>query len=442
LDKHYFKNLQGKYRAAHRDYYTYQNLESARTGSVIFLVLNAIIRIMYFVFPLSLTRAENFPEFNITNWVFIISSIVFYLLSNLLIEEYKRVKKATAIMALFIFIFSLYIIGCGMFSSFIATADPRNALVLYLIALIVVSVMFVFEYYETIILIVATEIFFTALLIYTNADDTGMIYSQLISLIMLTGFYLISRYFYSYKANYFLQVNEIRIKTAEIEHASEFKSQLLGIVAHDLRNPIAAVESLAMIMEMDDINIETQENLNLMKKSCIQARTIIDDLLESARNENTTEFKTAKIDLNKLLADTVETWKMQKGSRHIEFISRATPAYSQINTEKFQRVLDNLVGNALKFSRENTMVEVILSRKDPHIIIEIKDHGIGIPANKLSMIFDPFSKAGRTGLKGEQSTGLGLSIVKQIVEKHKGKIQVESEEGTGSTFRILLPVEL
>ena len=88
------------------------------------------------------------------------------------------------------------------------------------------------------------------------------------------------------------------------------------------------------------------------------------------------------------------------------------------------------------------MVEVILIRKDPHIIIEVKDSGIGIPANKLSMIFDPFSKAGRTGLKGEQSTGLGLSIVKQIVEKHKGKIQVESEEGTGSTFRVLLPVDL
>lgn len=441
MKKHYFNNVQGKYISAYRDYYICHNLESARTGSVIFLLLNVIIRVLYFIFPLSLTRAENFPEFDITNWVFIGSSIIFYLLSNLLIEEHKRVKKATAIMALFVFIFSLYIIGCGIFSSFIATADPRNALVLYLIALIVVSVMFVFEYYETIILIVATEIFFTALLIYTNADDTGMIYSQLSSLIMLAGFYLISRYFYSYKANYYLQVNEIRVKTAEIEHASEFKSQLLGIVAHDLRNPIAAVESLAMIMEMDDIDIETQENLNLMKKSCIQARTIIDDLLESARNENATEFKTIKTDLNKLLTETVETWKMQKGTRHIEFISRVTSAYTQLNKEKFQRVLDNLVGNALKFSRENSMVEVILIRKDPHIIIEVKDTGIGIPANKLSIIFDPFSKAGRTGLKGEQSTGLGLSIVKQIVEKHKGKIEVESEEGKGSTFRILLPVD-
>lgn len=441
MKKHYFNDVQGKYRSAYRDYYICHNLESARTGSVIFLLLNVVIRVLYFVFPLSLTRAENFPEFDITNWVFIGSGAVFYLLSNLLIEEYKRAKKATAIMALFVFIFSLYIIGCGIFSSFIATADPRNALVLYLIALIVVSVMFVFEYYETIILIVATEIFFTALLIYTNADDTGMIYSQLSSLIMLAGFYLISRYFYSYKANYYLQVNEIRVKTAEIEHASEFKSQLLGIVAHDLRNPIAAVESLAMIMEMDDIDIETQENLNLMKKSCIQARTIIDDLLESARNENATEFKTIKTDLNKLLTETVETWKMQKGNRHIEFISRATSAYTQLNKEKFQRVLDNLVGNALKFSRENSMVEVILIRKDPYIIIEVKDTGIGIPANKLSIIFDPFSKAGRTGLKGEQSTGLGLSIVKQIVEKHKGKIEVESEEGKGSTFRILLPVD-
>jgi signal transduction histidine kinase len=86
------------------------------------------------------------------------------------------------------------------------------------------------------------------------------------------------------------------------------------------------------------------------------------------------------------------------------------------------------------------MVEVILTRKDQLVVIEIRDHGIGIPANKLPIIFDPFSKAGRTGLKGEQSTGLGLSIVKQIVEKHNGTIEVESEEGKGSTFRIILPV--
>jgi two-component system sensor histidine kinase VicK len=265
-----------------------------------------------------------------------------------------------------------------------------------------------------------------------------MLYNQLVSVILLAGFYLISRYSFSYKANYYLQVIEIKEKNLEIERGSEFKSQLLGTVAHDLRNPIAAVETIAMMMEMDDIDEDTKENLSLMKASCVKARTIIDDLLEAARNENTTEFVTHKTELNRFIIDIVDAWMIQKEAKNLELISYVSPAYAQINREKFQRVMDNLIGNALKFSKEKSKVEVVLSKFDNAIVIEVKDRGIGIPKEKLPIIFDPFTKAGRPGLKGEQSTGLGLSIVKQIVEKHKGKIEVESEEGKGSVFRISL----
>jgi two-component system sensor histidine kinase VicK len=413
---------------------------AVRSGSLIFLILNLAIRLLYLIFPTSLTRAENFPEFDLTNWAFIIITAIFYLFSYLLIEEYRKIKKATAIMALFVFLFALYIICCGMFSSFIATADPRNALVLYLIALSVISVLCVFEYYETILLIIAAELFFTLLLIHSNTDPTEMIYNQLISGILLTGFYLISRYYFSYKASYYLQVIEIQEKNLAIEHGSEFKSQLLGVVAHDLRNPIAAVESLAMIMEMDDIDEDTKDNLSLIKASCIKARTIIDELLEAARNENTQEFITIKTELNKLINETIFLWKLERDTtNNIEFITGISPAFAMINNEKFHRVLDNLIGNALKFSKPNSKIIVSLNKRDKNLIIEVKDHGMGIPPEMLPIIFEPFTKAGRTGLKGEQSTGLGLSIVKQIVEKHKGKIEVESEVGKGSTFRITLP---
>jgi two-component system sensor histidine kinase VicK len=440
LDKYLFKDLTGKYKNAYRDYYTRENLSSVRVGAIIFLVLNVAIRALYLIFPLSLTKAENFPEFDITNWVFMGSALVFYIISNFLIDEFNKNKKATAIMSLFVFVFALYIIVCGMFSSFIATANPRNALILYLISLTVIGVLCVFEYYETIILIISVELLFTSLLIHARTDPTEMIYNQMVSVILLGGFYWISRYFFSYKANYWMHVNEIRAKNIEIEHASEFKSQLLGTVAHDLRNPIAAVETLAMMMEMEDIDADTQDTLNLMKASCIRARTIIDDLLESARNENSGEFITVKTELNALVQQNIDVWKLQREAKNaIELITSINPAYVQINHEKFTRVLDNLVGNALKFSKEKSKIEVFISKRNKNIIIEIKDRGLGIPKDMLPIIFTPFSKAGRTGLKGEQSTGLGLSIVKQIIEKHSGKIEVESEVGKGSTFRIVLP---
>jgi len=439
LDTHFFKNPPRKYKIAWRNYYTGQNLSSVRVACAIFLLLNTIIRILYQVFPLSLTRAENFPEFNITNWVFIGSGIIFYSVSFILIDIYKKKQEATAIMALFIFTFSLYLIGCGMYSSFITTGDPRNALTLYLIALTVIGVLCVFEYYETIILVISIEVLFTLMLVISHTDPTEMLYNQLVSVVLLGGFYLISRYFFSSKANYFLQLIEIKEKNLEIERGSELKSQLLGMVAHDLRNPIAAVESIAMMMELDDIDADTRDNLDMMKASCVKARTIIEDLLETARNENISEFVIHKTELNRFIMDIVDVWKIQKEAKNIELISSVSPAYAQINYEKFQRVLDNLIGNALKFSKERSKIEIFLSKKNTNIIIEIKDHGIGIPKDKLPIIFDPFTKAGRAGLKGEQSTGLGLSIVKQIIEKHKGKIEVESEEGKGSLFRISLP---
>ncbi len=440
MDNPFFKNLPGKYKIPYRDYYTGQNLVSVRIASVIFLLLNVFIRLLYFVFPVSLTRAENFPEFNIANWIFIGVTLLFYLFSNPLIEKFNKIKKATAIMTLFVFLFALYIITCGIYSSFIATANPRNSITLYLIAIIVISVLCVFENYETIILIMAGEMLFSSLLISSRTSPTEMIYNQLLSMLVLSGFYLISRYFFSYKAGYFMQLIEISEKNTEIESASEFKSQMLGMVAHDLRNPISAVESLAMIMEMDEIDEDTQDNLNMIKASCVKARTIIEDLLQAARTEHTAEFATQKTELNKLLKDTIRSWKVQKGVKNnIDLVSTISPAYAYINHEKFHRVLDNLIVNALKFSPEKSKVEILLNKRDTNMVIEIKDRGMGIPKEMIPYIFDRFSKAGRPGLKGEKSTGLGLSIVKQIVEKHKGTIAAHSEEGKGSTFIIELP---
>jgi len=119
-----------------------------------------------------------------------------------------------------------------------------------------------------------------------------------------------------------------------------------------------------MMMEMDEIDADTQENLDLIKTSCIKARTIIDDLLEAARNENTTEFITQKTELNTLIQQIIDIWKIEKETKNnIELISLISPAYAQINHEKFHRVLDNLIGNALKFSKERSKIEIIISKK-------------------------------------------------------------------------------
>jgi two-component system sensor histidine kinase VicK len=299
----------------------------------------------------------------------------------------------------------------------------------------------VFEYDEAVMLLILTEAVFTALLFYSRADATEMLYNQIISIILLAGFYMISRYFFSYKASYYQQIIEIREKNIEIEKATVFKNQVLGMVAHDLRNPIGAVESLAMMMEIDNTNEDMQENLDMIKESCSKARSIIDDLLDAARNENINVVETAKVELNTFLKSIVSGWQLQREFKsNIIFSSSGNNIFALINAEKFQRAIDNLISNALKFSKEGDKILINLDQSGERIAIKVKDHGLGIPKHMLPYLFESFSKAGRTGLRGEQSTGLGLSIVKQLVESHKGIITVDSIEGEGTTFAISLPL--
>ena len=440
MDSPFLKDLPSKYQTAYRNYYTLQNLVAVRTCSVVFLTLNLIIRGLYLAFPESLTKAENFPEFNFTNWLYIIITPFFYLSSYLIILSFKKRRRALNAISVYVFIFAIYLISCGILACFIATSDPSNALTLYMVPLIIIGVICVFELLETLMLIVFIEVIFTSFLIYCQASPTELIYNELISIILLSGFYLTSRYFYRYKANYYKQVLEIREKNIEIENAGNFKNQVLGMVAHDLRNPLAAVESTAMLMEMDEIDDDTRENLNIIKASCVKARGIITDLLEAARNDDLNVIEKTTIDLNQFVRKIIDSWKIHNETMNVfVFTSTYIPLNVEINKEKFHRVMDNLISNAMKFSKEHGKIEISLDKANGYAIIAIRDHGMGIPKEMIPQLFDRFSKAGRPGLRGEQSTGLGLNIVKQIVERHKGKIEVESVENEGTTFRVSIP---
>jgi len=417
-----------------------QNLKAVYIAAIIFFALNVILRLFYTFLSEGLTHAQNFPEFNITNWIYIGITPFFIMISNHQIDLFKRTKKISKGFSMLVILFAIYLITGGLVSSIIATHDPRNSLILYLIAVFVVSIIFLFEYEDTLALTIITEILFTAALFYCNVDSTELLYNQLISAFLLAGFFFMSRYAYSFRAMHFLQLNEIKEKNAEIEKASSFKNEVLGMVAHDLRNPIGAIESITLIMELDDMDEDTADNVYMIKASCTKAMSIINDLLEVARNDNSDVIETQRLELNQLLRNVIEMWKFRENVKNeIILTSNQPEIFASINVEKFQRVIDNLISNAIKFSKETDKVEVNVTQSKTGIMVEVKDYGLGIPKEMLPHIFERFSKAGRQGIRGEQSTGLGLSIVRQIVEKHHGQIEVQSEEKKGSSFKIQLP---
>ncbi len=443
MNLYFFNNLPASHKSAFRKYYTLQNLKAIQVACIIFFTLNIFLRLFYAFIPESMTHASNYPEFNITNWAYLIITPLFYLASVYLTQAYQDNRKSPGPISLFVLLFSIYILVSGLLASFINMYNPRDNLTFYLVALIIIGIIFVFESEDTLILTVLVEIIFSVILFYCIADTPEIIYNQLTSIVLLSSFYFISRYVYSYKVSHFLQLDEIKQKNTEIEKAGDFKNDVLGIVAHDLRNPLAAIESIAMMMEMEEITEDTRENLDMIKASCVKARSMVNDLLEVAQNENNGMLVTQKIELTELLTKIIDDWKNHHADTNpIVLTSPKQLVYCQLNIEKINRVFDNLISNAIKFSLKQDKIDIKLSISGEFAIVDVRDYGVGIPKDMLPRVFDRFTKAGRKGLRGEKSTGLGLSIARQIVEKHKGKLEVDSEENKGTNFRMILPLDV
>jgi len=436
---YFFTRINTGYRDIFRSYSTLQNLKTVKIIGIIYFLLNVTLRLVILAYDIPIQHIKHYDEFNEAN---IFSSIIipfFVLLSVLLVNQFERGKPKLLLSQLLVLIFGLFVLFSGMRATFFTMHNPRNSMLMYLVGVVVTATFFTFEFFETIILAIAAEICFNLLLPYYQEGTSEIIMNNLGSIVILVVFYCISRFAFSYRADNYMKLKAIEEKNLEIETASRLKNEILGIVAHDLRNPLTAIRVLACMMEEDrTINEDNQENVQMIKASCDKANAIINDLIETAHNDKDNVFEIEEVELNQYLLRIVDEWAKNKtGHTNILYYGTNKPIYTHINAEKMQRVMDNLISNAVKFSRDNEHVEIRLRVDDfGQIFIDIKDSGMGIPESMLPYIFDRFSRASRRGLRGEESVGLGLSIVKQIVEKHGGSIEVSSTEKKGTTFTI------
>ncbi|GAA4088559.1 HAMP domain-containing sensor histidine kinase [Mucilaginibacter panaciglaebae] len=436
---HFFTRINSVYRAVFRSYSTLQNLKTVKIISLIYFLLNISLRLIVTAYDVPTQSIKHYDEFNNANIFSSIVTPVFCILSIVLITQCERGKPKLLLSQLLVLLFGLFIIFSGMRATFFAMHNPRNTMLMYLVGIVVAGVFFTFEFFETIILVAAAGVCFYYMLPYYQEGTSEIIMNNLASVVILTVFYCISRFSFSYRADNYLKLKAIEEKNVEIETASRLKNEILGIVAHDLRNPLTAIRVLASIMEDDrTINEDNQENVQMIKMSCDKATSIINDLIETAHNDKDNVFDIEEVELNQYLLKIVDEWAKNKtGHTNILYYGTNKPIYTHINAEKMERVMDNLISNAVKFSGDSDHVEVRLRVDDAgQIFIDIKDFGMGIPDSLLPYIFDRFSRASRRGLRGEESVGLGLSIVKQIVEKHGGSIEVVSTEKKGTTFTI------
>lgn len=442
---YFFTRINALSRSAFRSYCTLQNLKTVKIFSIIYFLLNISIRLIVTFYDTSNQNITHYDEYNSANILSSVIAPLFWVISLLLIWRYEQNKPLNVFSKCFNLLFALFVLISTMRATFFAMHNPRNTLVMYLMGIVIAGVFFTFEYFETLILTVIAGLCFAWLLPYYQQDTSEILMNNLASLVLLTLFFCVSRFSFSYRADNYIKLKFIEEKNLEIETASQLKNEILGIVAHDLRNPLTAIKALAMMMEEDDtMNADNQENLQMIKASCDKATSIINDLIETAHNDLDSNFEIEEVELNQYLLKIVDEWvKSKKGQVNILYYGSGQPIYTHINMEKMQRVMDNLISNAIKFSGESDHVEISLRDTGGHIFIDVKDFGMGIPESLLPYIFDRFSRASRRGIRGEESVGLGLSIVKQIVKKHGGDIDVYSTEKEGTTFTIhMTPVKL
>jgi len=178
-----------------------------------------------------------------------------------------------------------------------------------------------------------------------------------------------------------------------------------------------------------------------MRDSCGNALSLTTDLLEVATLSDEKLFK-SPVDINALIRSAIELlrFKAAEKSQVIEVSVADEPFAININREKITRVINNLVNNAMKFSPSGSEILVSGAPAADGYNITVKDQGIGIPAEIQDKVFDIFTEAKRFGTSGEQPYGLGLSITRQIVDVHHGRIWFESEPGQGTTFHVFLPL--
>ncbi|MES2279578.1 MAG: tetratricopeptide repeat-containing sensor histidine kinase [Bacteroidota bacterium] len=237
-----------------------------------------------------------------------------------------------------------------------------------------------------------------------------------------------------------MQKHDLENTLADLENSSQEKDRMLRTVAHDLRNPLGGIASLTSAMVEDaDYNNEQIELLKIIKETAFDSLELINEILE-ATSSSPVPLQKQPVDINALLNNSVELlrFKAAEKNQKIMLNTLQAPEELMISREKIWRVISNLISNAIKFSPVGAIICVSITNEADEVQITVNDHGIGIPDEIKSQVFNMFTNAKRPGTLGEKSFGLGLSICRQIIEKHHGKIWFESNTQDGTTFYVRL----
>jgi len=226
---------------------------------------------------------------------------------------------------------------------------------------------------------------------------------------------------------------------ADLKQQNDQKERIMRIIAHDLRTPVSNIMVSASLLAEGEL-LKEEEFLKLTKIACADSLRLVNEILTMSENDENVVLEKKNFELNTLVSDAVALMRISATDKkqQIIFSPSGTNADIYAGPEMLRRVINNLVGNAIKFSNDRKKIKVDVFDEPGFYKIAIEDEGIGIDLKNQPAVFDSFSELRRPGTKGEKSFGLGLSICKKIIEAHGGRLYLKSEAGKGTIFFIEL----
>jgi signal transduction histidine kinase len=221
------------------------------------------------------------------------------------------------------------------------------------------------------------------------------------------------------------------------------KNEFISTVSHDLKNPISVITGFTdLLQRVGPLNQKQIDYIRRINAAAENMDGLVRCLLQLTRQEIGTILKKEVVDVNELILEIADEFQPQAKAKEQSLLFEAQKENPKVHADPFQlkQALRNLVGNAIKYTPAGGSIGLYLETRQDAAMISVKDTGCGIPPNELPLIFNRFHRVGNEALKGEEGDGLGLAIAKSIIERHNGKISVESEMGKGSCFTMILPL--
>jgi signal transduction histidine kinase len=240
--------------------------------------------------------------------------------------------------------------------------------------------------------------------------------------------------------------NEALLRTEKIlSEADRRKDEFIAILAHELRNPMAPICTGLQVLRLSKDLTTSQRTMDIMERQLGRMRRLIDDLLDISRiTSGKVLLRPQHVLVSAIVAEAIEAVAplIAAGHHTLTLDMPEQPLWLEVDAVRMVQVIENLLSNSAKYSNDRGAIAVCIHRDDGEVVIQIKDAGLGIPADMLGQVFKMFTQVNRTLERAHGGLGIGLSLVRHFVEIHGGTVVAESAGvGKGSTFSVRLPLQ-